>query len=186
MNIFRKIFPVLAALAIIVSLMPAGALTEESEPVTETISVSVTAKGSQPATPETYTIRLTPEGDFPMPGNKTGGSADLKITGPKSGTFPEITFDNVGMYSYTIRMIAGTKSGVKYDSTVYNLKITVHREEEGLMVTCALRKQGKTEKLDKCSFEVTYPTTSGGGGTPFTPDDDLGMGMLINVGDCLE
>ncbi len=183
MRFFRRILPVLAALAMIVSLIPAGVLAEE--PVTEAISVSVTAKGPQPATPETFTIRLTADGDFPMPDSKTGGSADLKIAGPKNGTFPEISFDNVGVYSYTIKMIAGTRAGVKYDSTVYNLKITVHREEDELIVTCALRKQGKTEKLDKCSFEVTYPTNTTSG-TPFIPDKDLGMSMYANYGECIE
>ncbi len=184
MKTFQRIFPVLAVLAMIVTLLPAGAMADE--PLTASVNVSITAKGTAPATPETFTIRMTADGEYPMPGGAAGGTADLQITGPKSGTFPAITFDNVGIYTYTIKMIAGTKKDVKYDSTVFSLKITVHREDGKLVVTCAVRKQGKMEKLDKCTFEVTYPTPTGGGGTPFIPDDDLGMGMMINVGDCLE
>ena len=81
-----KIFSVLTLLAMIVSLLPAAALADN--PLTVTIPASVSIEGTPPVSPETYTIRMTADGDYPMPGGSTGGSVDLKITGPGSGTFP--------------------------------------------------------------------------------------------------
>ena len=275
MKLFQKFFSVLAVLTLIASLIPVGALSYEA--VTTSFKVTVTAKGPLPETPEVYTIRMTADGDFPMPGGKTGGSADLKITGPGSGTFPEMSFDNIGIYTYTIKQVAGKNLGVKYDSSEYYLKITVVREDGKLILTRALRKKGVDGKVKECVFEVEYPsvdltvkkvwddndnknkkrpaslkvtlkadgktvqtvtlntdngwsatikdlpvyrdgekikytwveeTITGyeltstkisddglittltnkekGGGTPTPPPDDLGMGMYINVGDCIE
>ena len=197
MKTMLKIFSVLTALAMIFSLAPLTALAET--PVTAAIRASVAIEGTAPVPAETYTIRLTADGkDFPMPNQQTGGTADLKITGAGSGTFPAITFDRTGVYTYTVKQIAG-KASAAYDSTVYDLKITVYWENEALAISVALRKNGSEKKLDTCSFKVKYPTKisptptpkptpkpGGGGGTPFTPDKDLNGGMIINVGDCLE
>jgi len=194
MKTMLKIFSILAAIAL---LIPLTATAET--PVTATIRASVTLEGTAPTPAETYTIRLTADGeDCPMPDKKTGGTADLKITVAGSGAFPAITFDRVGIYTYTVRMIKG-KANATYDSTVYDLKITVYQEEDSLAVSVALRKTGSEKKLDTCSFKVKYPTIvpptptpkptpkpGGGGGTPFTPDKDLNGGTIINVGDCLE
>ena len=81
-------------------------------------------------------------------------------TGAGSGSFSGITYDNVGIYQYTIELVPGTNLGVTYDSTVYNLKVTVHRENGKLVVTRALRKQGDAEKIDNCAFEVVYPSVN--------------------------
>lgn len=158
MKTFLKIFSVLAVLTLIASLVPMSAMAYE--PVTEAFKVKVTAKGPTPETPEVYTIRMTADGNYPMPGGKTGGSADLKITGPGSGTFPAMSFDNIGIYTYTIKMIAGKSLGVKYDSAVYHLKLTVVREDEKLVVYRALRKEGVSGKVDDCIFVVEYPSVS--------------------------
>ncbi len=206
MKTMLKIFSVLAVLAMIVSLIPMTVLAET--PVTATIKATVAVKGKQPSPAETYTIRLTAEeNDFPMPDGKTGGSADLKITGAGSGSFPAISYDRIGVYTYTIKQIAGTSANAKYDSTVYDLKVTVYWEDGALAISVALREEGKDKKLDTCTFEVEYtakttptptptptskpeptptPKRGGGGGTPLTPDDDLGMGGYINIGECIE
>ncbi len=199
MKTMLKIFSVLAVLAMIGSLMPITALAEPT-PVTATIKVSVAVEGTPPSPAEVYTIRLTADGDdFPMPDGKTGGTADLKITGPGNGSFPAITYDKIGIYTYTIKQVAGTNSSATYDSTVYNLKVTVYWENDTLAVSVALRKTGTDKKLDTCSFKVKYPTKTPptptpkptpkpnrGGGTPFTPDKDLNGGTMINIGDCIE
>ncbi len=196
MKTMRKIFSVLAVLAMIGSLIPVTALAEPT-PVTVTIKASVAVEGTPPSPAETYTIRLTAEGDdYPMPNGKAGGTADLKITGPGNGSFPAISYDHAGVFTYTIRQVKGTNSEATYDSTVYNLKVTVYWENDALAVSVALRKTGTDKKLDTCSFKVKYPTKvpptptpkpkRGGGGTPFTPDKDLNGGTMINIGDCIE
>ena len=155
MKSLLKIFSVLAVLAIAVSMAPVTALADD--PLTVSIPVSVSIEGTPPVTPETYTIRMTADGDYPMPGGATGGSFDLKITGPGTGTFPAITFDHVGIFTYTIRQSAGSDTTAQYDSTVYTLKVTVYWKDGVLELSCALRKQGEETKLDSCPFKVIYP-----------------------------
>ena len=159
MKTMLKILSVLAVLVLTAALAPMAAQAES--PVTAVIKTSVTVTGTQPSAPETYKIRLTPEGmDFPMPGGLTGGTADLSITGPGSGTFPAISFARIGIYTYKIRMVAGTSAKATYDTTVYDLKITVYREGDALALSVALREEGTEKKLDRCSFTVEYAAPS--------------------------
>ena len=158
MKTYLKIFSVLAVLAMIVSLVPVSATADD--PLTTSVRVSVSTKGTPPETPEAYTIRMTANGDCPMPGGKTGGTADLTITGPGKGSFPAMSFDNVGIYTYTIKQVAGANKDAKYDSSVYELKITIYRDNGKLMLATALRKKGVEEKLDVCAFEVIYPVAT--------------------------
>ena len=62
----------LAAIGMImILLLTVCAATAEG--VSETLQVSISTKGTPPETPETYTVRLTADGDFPMPaGYQTG------------------------------------------------------------------------------------------------------------------
>ena len=82
--------------------------------------------------------------------------------------------------------------GNKWKTTVSDLpfseggkKITYTWTEEEIKNYTLTSTKTSTDGLET-TLTNKVKTTPGGGGTPFTPDDDLGMGMLINVGDCLE
>src|SRR5699024_6085022 len=48
--------------------------------------------------------------------------------------FDGTTFDEVGVYHYTISEVEGTQGGVTYDSTVYNLSVEVVDGREGQLI----------------------------------------------------
>ncbi len=151
----------LAAIGMImILLLTVCAATAEG--VSETLQVSISTKGTPPETPETYTVRLTADGDFPMPaGYQTGADGkytDLTITGAASKSFPSITYERPGIYTYTVKQIPGTAEGVTYDSSVYDVKVQVYNNEAGtgFEIATAIRKQGSKDKTP-ITFVNIYP-----------------------------
>ena len=141
---------------ILVLLLSVCALAAEE--VTETLSVSVSTKGTPPETPETYTVRLTADGDFPMPEGSQNGVYDLQVKGAASASFPKISYDRPGVYTYTVRQVPGTQAGVKYDDSVFNVKVQVYNNAagDGFEIVTAIRRQGNTEKTP-IGFVNIYP-----------------------------
>lgn len=155
MKNIQRILSLLTALAMVVFLAPAGA---QAEPVTASIRVGVTAQGPLPETPETYTVRMTAKGNEPMPGGRTGGTADLEITGSGMASFPAITFNTLGVYYYDLALVPG-KSRATNDNVRYDLTICVLRDEttdERYPVISILNPETQ-EKTDVPMFNVTYP-----------------------------
>jgi pilin isopeptide linkage protein len=151
----------LAAIGMImILLLTVCAATAEG--VSETLQVSISTKGTPPETPETYTVRLTADGDFPMPeGYQTGADgkySDLTITGAASKSFPTIAYERPGIYTYTVKQIPGKAEGVTYDNSVYNVKVQVYNNEAktGFEIVTAIRKQGSTGKTP-IRFVNVYP-----------------------------
>ncbi len=168
-----RLCAVLIAVAVlllcITAIMPAAFA---QQPLSIQINVQKTLEGTLPAEPETFIIRLTAEGEnTPMPNGRYGGSCDLSITGAGSAVFPDITFDTVGIYSYTIEEIPGTNADCTYDTRTYRLTISIlNGEEDSLYSEIALRENGKTEKKNVAVFNNVYktvvPTTPPGTITP--------------------
>lgn len=153
-----KIFTVLCALVMIAWLAMLPGLAEEAV-TTPDISVSVGIVGTPPASPEDYVLRLTAQGDIPMPEGKIGGTYDLTVSGAGSAVFPQISYDNVGVYAYTIAQVPGSSpDALNYDDTEYDLKVTVHREDGKLVATCALREKSIEGKIGvlSCPFTNEY------------------------------
>ncbi len=151
----------LAAIGMImILLLTVCAATAEG--VSETLQVSISTKGTPPETPETYTVRLTADGDFPMPeGYQTGTDgkySDLTITGAASKSFPTIAYERPGIYTYTVKQIPGKAEGVTYDNSVYDVKVQVYNNEAGtgFEVATAIRKQGSKDKVS-ITFVNIYP-----------------------------
>ena len=147
----------LAAIGLIIVLL-LSICAATADGVTETVKVSVSTKGTPPATPETYTIRLSAEGDFPMPEKANGRIYDLKITGATSADFPKISYDRVGIYTYTVKQIPGSTEGVQYDSSVYDVKVQVYNNKDmnGFEIATAIRKRGSETKTS-VAFVNVYP-----------------------------
>lgn len=127
--------------------------------VSETLGVSISVKGTPPETPETYTVRLTAEGDFPMPEGADGESYDLTVTGAASASFPVISYDRVGIYTYSVRQIPGSTEGVQYDTSVFDVKVQVYNnaDNSGFEIATVIRKRGNVDKTEIITFVNTYP-----------------------------
>ena len=154
----RKNMKWLAAIGLILVLL-LSVCAAAADGVSETLNVSISVKGTPPATSETYTIRLTADGDFPMPTGAEGRNYDLKVTGAASASFPVISYDRVGIYTYSVTQVPGTQAGVKYDDSVFNVKVQVYNNAagDGFEIVTAIRKRGNETKTP-ITFVNTYPT----------------------------
>lgn len=75
-----------------------------------------------------------------------GSSKEITVTLPK--------YDNVGVYEYTLKEVAGTTAGVTYYGDNIKLVVTVVNGENGNLRIAAVHTESKGDKKD--SFENTY------------------------------
>ena len=162
----------LLALLLCVSMVPAYAADAQTVDVSPEVTVKITGDISSTAE-RTYTFRLTPVSEnAPMPANAVtddnGTYSDIEIkvtgTGEAKASFGPITFSRVGEYLYQVKQIPGDYSRCNYDSTVYNVKITIFNEEDettgeykGLTYQVAVRKEGdETATKTELNFTNHY------------------------------
>ncbi len=97
--------------------------------------------------------------------------------------FAELRFTEAGVYSYTISEVAGNDKQVTYDTTVYNVKITVVDNEEGKLIA-TVDTEGKTlqfknkytpEEPKKPTIPSTPKKTKKTSGSPKTGDNSNTM-----------
>lgn len=142
---------------IIFLIVISSAVKAESIPIVE-LPVTVTLKSTPLPDYEVcdYTIILEADNpDFPMPDGSVDGMYKLIITGEATVKLPEIRFNSVGIYTYTIYQLKpGSDEVVGYDETKYNLVVYVTNAENGsgLETTVLLYLLGQTEKLDAVIF----------------------------------
>ena len=129
-----------------------------------TVGVTVKLVGSPlPDPAEAYTIQLkSAKADNPMPQGAVDGVAETTVTGAGSANLPEIVFQRVGVYEYTVSQVAGKTADCTYDSSVYHLTVYVTNSEsgEGLEATAVLYKNNEGDKLSVAEFTNTYPTVT--------------------------
>ncbi len=137
-------------LAMSVTAFAAGNLTAE-------VPVEIKVENPLPGLTETYTVKLTAvTAGAPMPGGASGTVYEASIEGAGALTLA-MDYDKLGIYEYTLTQTAGSYPYCKYDSTEYELKVTVYVQEDGsLALATALRVKGETEKLPKASFTNKY------------------------------
>ena len=155
---FKSLLAVTALILCLAALMPAALAADD---LAVNLKAQITLEGTQPTEAETFVIRMTADDSaFPMPGGQTGGTADLNITGAAVGTFPTMTYNSLGIYTYTIQQIPGTDEDCTYDDRTYQMKVAVTNAEQGdgLDITVTLHESGKTEKLDEVRFHNVYET----------------------------
>lgn len=129
------------------------------EPSTS-VGVSVALEGTPPVMPEEYSIVLkADDAGYPMPEGGKDGIYTMIITGADSAALPEIKFDHVGVYTYTIYQLAGADASCTYDETVYHLKVFVTNKEDGsgIEAVSILYAENNNDKLDKVEFVNVYP-----------------------------
>ena len=111
---------------------------------------------------ESFTFTLMGKGDAPMP-TEDGNTATVKENNG-TATFGEITYDKVGTYTYKVQEQAGNDaSGLKYDRSVYTVKVDVTYDEEtkALKSTATYTKDGQPYNLvdDAMAFTNSYEAT---------------------------
>jgi len=91
----------------------------------------------------------------PMPGAAVDGKITAKNDAQGNITFPEITYDTIGVYKYTLEEVLGTdgEGGVTYDKSVYDVTVTVTDEATGELIAVAKSvKRGETQASDAVFF----------------------------------
>lgn len=138
------------------------------------LPVKLSAEGNRPNPPETYALVLRADDkSYPLPSGSSDGSYTLSVTGPGDFSFPDILFDQVGVYSYTLSQLKGKSGNCAYDDTVYSLKVTVSYSQNGsdLEAALALYPAGGAVKASQALFvnKYAYPPSD----TPRTGDSSL-------------
>lgn len=124
-----------------------------------TIPVEISLSGTLPETPEDFTVQLkADDAGSPMPEGAENGIFTMTVTGAAVKNIPAITYDRVGIYTYTIAQIEGTNEKCTYDKTVYTLYVAITNAEDGsgLELTANLYPNGDGAKTDSAKFENAY------------------------------
>ena len=145
----------ITAMCCITTALPAYAAELPGVSVPVTISLS----GTLPYPAEDYTVVLKAEdAAYPMPSGTISGAYSMTITGKGTKNFPVITYDRVGVYTYTIYQVAGTNKKCTYDETVYTLLVQITNKEDysGLEATAVLYPDSDGEKVPGAEFLNKY------------------------------
>lgn len=149
----RKTAALLLVLLALLALSATACAAETIPGGTEKVKIAVEVKNG-PKTPETYSITLTPEQEtYPMPAGTRDGVYTLKIKGAGEAYLPEIDFDQLGVYAYTLRQLPGDNKKCSYSDAVYTLTVYVL---DGQTATTLTHRE-KEEKLEQAVFTNIYP-----------------------------
>lgn len=152
---------ILGTVVAVMSVMSVSVSALAAENPSVSIPVSVSLSGTQPEKAEDFTIKLSADdASYPMPEGAEDGSYTMTITGAQTKNLPAISFDRVGVYTYTIAQVAGSSEKCTYDKTVYtlNVYITNAEDESGLEATAVLYPGDEGEKQTAAAFENVYET----------------------------
>ena len=138
----RKLIPVFMALVLILHAIPVFAddLNFKEVNPNET-SVTVNIDVSLPST-----VEITGDGYLPK---------QSKVNIEASHSFI-LTYTDVGEYTYQIKQIP-KEDGIEYDSTIYDIHVSVVRENGCLIARMSVNISGEKEKETNISFNNTKP-----------------------------
>ncbi len=111
---------------------------------------------------EKFSFTLTGATGVPMPTGSVGLVKTVQAT--KGGVdFGTISYRLPGTYSYTIAEVTGSKAGIAYDKSTYQLTVTVTDEGDGKLITSTAMTrtlEGTTTNVVSADFvnEYTIPT----------------------------
>lgn len=99
---------------------------------------------------EKYLNTLVPTTQFDFVLKDTSGNVieTVKNDG-KNITFSDLTFNDTGVYNYTVSEVAGDDGMVTYDDTIYNVTITVTLDKESntLVASTAITANGESAQI---------------------------------------
>ena len=162
------------AVALVFCLLLLGVAQAEGSLADGGVNVKVSVDGLYPD--DTYTIEMRADkADYPMPAGSSGGVYTLTLNGPGSAKIPAISFEKLGIYTYTIRQLPGASAFAKsYDDTVYTYTVAVTQGEAGKELQAWLSVEGRESKPDECSFVNSYLD-------PTPVDHDPSVKKTINI-----
>ncbi len=155
-NKISGIFSLALTALLLLSASVSAFATETPEVI---IPVSVSLSGAVPETAEDYTVVMkADDSSFPMPNGTESDEYELTVTGEGKANFPSISYNHVGVYTYTISEEKGTNEKCTYDSTVYSLTVYITNAEDGngLEATAVLYSSLGGDKLDTAEFINSY------------------------------
>ena len=111
---------------------------------------------------KTLTGRALQAGEFTFALQAEGATEPLyTVTNGSDGkfVFPELSFDTIGTYQYTIYEVAGSGVGIDYDETIYNLTIYVTDDGNGgLAISYSVDGGAAGTDVPEFSFQNSYTT----------------------------
>ena len=124
----------------------------KAEPTTvSNITVNKTIEDTSGSAYETtFTFTLTGKDGAPMPENNKAS-----VTGAGSVTFAEIKYKKAGTFKYTIQETAGDAKGYIYDTTEYDVTVTVTDEKGHLVAKVSARARALKSRLRSTSSTLT-------------------------------
>lgn len=133
----RKLIPILMTLVLLLQAMPVFA--EEIHPNETSVTINIDV--SLPST-----VEITGDGYLPE---------QSKVDVETSYSFI-LTYTDVGEYTYQIKQIP-KENGIEYDNTVYDIHVSVVRENGCLIARMSVNISGEKEKETNISFNNTKP-----------------------------
>lgn len=151
-KIMTALFPMICVIMNFMMILPVHA---KEDSIRIQIPVEITLEGTEPATPETYEIIIQADQDtYPLP-----KETHYRVEGASSFSLDAITFDHVGIYTYTVQQIQGNNADCIYDDTVYRITVTVTNSESGgLETTVVVTPNEGNEKQSAIKFHNIYKT----------------------------
>ena len=174
---------ILGTVMAVVCMMTMSLSTFAAENLEITIPVTISVSGTLPEKAEDFIVKLTADDtSYPMPEDADGNEYTMKIAGGATKNLPTITYDKLGIYTYTIYQVAGDNKKCTYDEISYSLTVYVTNKEDGsgLEVSAVLYPDTKGEKQACAEFKNQYESvTSTPTATPTptptkTPSPDTG------------
>ena len=156
-KMMKRFALVLCLVALCVGMMSVAALAAY-DPVTAEIPVHITLSGTLPETPDTFKVEMTADDPaFPMPEGAVDGVYVMELVGQSSGTL-KITYDKLGVYSYTVKQLDIGNGDCYQDTHTYQVTAYVTNNEDytGFDLAVIVVRDDSTEKRDDIIFENRY------------------------------
>lgn len=158
---FNKVFCIILVLLLCCSL---SAMAFAASPVSVSLEVSTVLSGTPAEESETF--------EFVLTSLDTGDEFFTTVDGAGTARFDRLTFNQVGVYKYTVRQTQGVNPNCTYDSTIYYVTISVFNGQNGydFRMTATVYKDGADEKQDSIVFENVYKAVPTEPTKPSEPD----------------
>ncbi|MDD3360431.1 MAG: Cna B-type domain-containing protein [Hespellia sp.] len=115
---------------------------KETVQAAPTVEKKLTIEGQKPEKDSVFSFVLKGLNQAPMPEDAKNDVKTIHITGEGSGEFGDITYGNVGTYTYQIYEQNREENGYTYDAAVYNYIVTVTQDGGKLKAETSLIKVG--------------------------------------------
>ncbi len=175
MNQWPKFLALLIAAALLLGL--GAACAASAEHATASLTVTIAVDGTPPTPADACGIQLQAvDAGAPLP---EGGAEGLWVspTVDNTGTIPiVIEYDNVGVYRYTVTQVHPDNPTMVYQTSEYELRVTVYRENNVLKVAQFFHLG------DKKSGTITYTNRRKTGALTVSKQVQVPSGHFIFAG----